>query len=115
MGQGMDWFREARFGMFVHWTHIANRGFELSWPLVGGNQVLPYGTDVTVEDYYSKAFEFRPDKDAPREWMRLAREAGMRYAVLTTKHHDGYALWPTKHTDWSIARGGDEGDIVRGD
>lgn len=112
MGQVSKWFEEARFGMFIHWTHIANRGFELSWPLVGGVGVLPFSTEVTVDDYYSKALEFAPSKDAPREWMRLAREAGMRYAVLTTKHHDGFALWPTKLTDFSIAQTSYDGDLV---
>lgn len=106
------WFDGARFGMFVHWTHIANRGFELSWPLVGGNPVLPYAGDVAVDDYYSRALEFCPSRDAPREWMRIASEAGMRYAVLTTKHHDGFALWPTKQTDFSIAQTPYDGDIV---
>jgi len=106
------WFDDARFGMFVHWTHIANRGFELSWPMVGGVGVLPHSSDVAVDDYYSKAFEFNPSRDAPREWMRLAADAGMRYAVLTTKHHDGFALWPTKQTDFSIAQTPYDGDIV---
>ena len=108
----MHWFDGARFGMFVHWTHIANRGFELSWPLVGGVGVLPYSSEVTVDDYYSQALSFSPSPGAPREWMRLASEAGMRYAVLTTKHHDGFALWPTKQTDFSIAQTRYGGDIV---
>jgi len=108
----MDWFSEARFGMFIHWTHIANRGFELSWPLVGGVGVLPFSSEVSVDDYYSRALEFRPDKGGPREWMRLAREAGMRYAVLTTKHHDGFALWPSKHSEFTIAQTPYEGDLV---
>ena len=106
------WFDGARFGMFIHWTHIANRGFELSWPLVGGVGVLPHSADVAVDDYYSRALEFNPSRDAPREWMRLAADAGMRYAVLTTKHHDGFALWPTKQTDFSIAQTPYDGDIV---
>jgi alpha-L-fucosidase len=106
------WFDGARFGMFVHWTHIANRGFELSWPMVGGVGVLPYSRDVSVDDYYSRAFEFCPQKNAPREWMRIAHAAGMRYAVLTTKHHDGFALWPTKHSEFSIAQTPFDGDIV---
>src|SRR5437899_12917859 len=67
------WFDGARFGMFVHWTHIANRGFELSWPMVGGVAVLPYSRDVSVDDYYSRALDFCPQTNAPREWMRLAR------------------------------------------
>src|SRR5207247_5717501 len=87
------WFDEARFGMFVHWTHIANRGYELSWPLVGGVTAIPYAGNVTVDDYYSRALDFCPEPGAAKEWMRLAADAGMRYAVLTTKHHDGFAMW----------------------
>jgi alpha-L-fucosidase len=106
------WFDGARFGMFVHWTHIANRGFELSWPMVGGVGVLPHSDNVAVDDYYSKALEFCPAGGSPREWMRIAKDAGMRYAVLTTKHHDGFALWPTKQSDFSIAQTPYDGDIV---
>ena len=108
----MHWFDEARFGMFVHWTHIANRGWELSWPLVGGVPVLPFSTEVAVDDYYSCALDLAPEPGAPREWMRLARSAGMRYACLTSKHHDGFALWPSKLGDFNISRTPYEGDIV---
>ncbi|MEX0873754.1 MAG: alpha-L-fucosidase [Actinomycetota bacterium] len=106
------WFDGARFGMFIHWTHIAQRGLELSWPLVGGIEALPEGRNVAVDDYYAKALDFCPDRGAPREWMRRAKQAGMRYAILTTKHHDGFALWPTKLTDFSIAQTPYEGDLV---
>jgi alpha-L-fucosidase len=107
------WFDAARFGMFIHWTHVSQLGLELSWPLVGGiSTVLPYSTGVPVEDYYAKALDFSPDPGAAHEWMRLAREAGMRYAVLTTKHHDGFALWPTKLTEFSIAQTPYRGDLV---
>lgn len=109
---GKHWFDGARFGMFVHFSHIAQRGWELSWPMVGGVPVLPHSGEVTVEDYYAEALEFCPAEDAPGDWMRLARRAGMRYAVLTTKHHDGFALWPTKQTDFSIARTPYDGDLV---
>lgn len=107
-----EWFDGARFGMFIHWTHVSQLGLELSWPLVGGVPVLPYSTEVKVSDYYAKAFDFAPKPEAPKQWMRLAREAGMRYAVLTTKHHDGFALWPTKLTEFSIAQTPYEGDLV---
>jgi alpha-L-fucosidase len=90
--------------MFVHWTHIASRGFELSWPLVGGIDVLPYGTDVAVDDYYRDALSFAPAPGAAKEWMSVAAGAGMKYAILTTKHHDGFALWPTKHSEFSISQ-----------
>ncbi len=107
-----DWFDQARFGMFIHWTHCSNRGFELSWPLVGGVHVLPHSDDVAVEDYYRDALTFSPQPGAAKQWMDLAAKAGMKYAILTTKHHDGFALWPTKHSDFSIAQTGYKGDLV---
>ena len=108
-----SWFDEARFGMFIHWSAISQRGLELSWPLVGGIPVLPYSTGVDVEDYYRGALDFCPITDSPRRWMACARDAGMRYAVLTTRHHDGFALWPSKYTDFTIAATPYEGDLVR--
>ncbi len=108
--------------MFVHWTHIANRGFELSWPLVGGGiAAIPNAGDVAIDDYYRDALAFSPSPGAANEWMSVAADAGMRYAILTTKHHDGFALWPTKQTDFSIAQtpyarrsggGPPDGDLV---
>ena len=96
-----DWFRDARLGMFVHWGHCSVQGLELSWPMVGGVPVLPYSatTPVTVAEYESSAATFSPPADAPASWLRLARSAGMRYAVLTSRHHDGYSLWPTALSD----------------
>ncbi len=107
-----DWFDGAGFGMFVHWGFISGRGMELSWPLVGGIPVLPYSTAVDVEDYYRSAPGFAPAPGAARGWMAAARDAGMRYAVLTTRHHDGFALWPSKYTDFSIAATSYGGDLV---
>lgn len=111
MGQ-TGWFEEAKFGMFVHWTHCSTRGYELSWPLVGGLHVLPRCQDTTVEDYYRDALDFSPSPGAAKEWMDLAARAGMRYAILTTKHHDGFALWPSAHSDFTIAQTPYGGDLV---
>jgi alpha-L-fucosidase len=61
---------------------------------VGGNPAFPFCQDVTVADYYSALVEFAPEPGAPREWAALARDAGMSYAVLTTKHHDGFCMFP---------------------
>jgi alpha-L-fucosidase len=106
------WFDGARFGMFIHWSAVSQKGLELSWPLVGGIPVLPYSTGVPVDDYYSGLTEFSPNPDSPRTWMAAAKEAGMRYAVLTTRHHDGFALWPSKYTDFTVAATPYDGDIV---
>jgi alpha-L-fucosidase len=86
--------------MFVHWGHVSQQGLELSWPMAGGVSVLPYSTPVPVAEYEASAATFAPDPTAPREWARLAREAGMQYAVLTTRHHDGYSMWPSAVSDF---------------
>jgi alpha-L-fucosidase len=106
------WFDGARFGMFVHWGFISQRGMELSWPLVGGIPVLPYSAAVDVDEYYKGALDFAPEPGAARQWLAAARDAGMRYAVLTTRHHDGFALWPSKYTDFSIGATRYGGDLV---
>lgn len=108
-----QWFDEARFGMFVHWGHSSQLGCDLSWPMAGGLQIGGMrSTAVPIDEYHSGADTFCPEPGAAKAWTALAREAGMRYAVLTTKHHDGYAMWPTKLTDWSIARSPYGGDLV---
>ncbi len=109
----MSWFDAARFGMFVHWGHVSQHGWELSWPLVGGVPVFPACQDIPAEQYHAGASSFSPRAHAARQWLDWARRAGMRYAVLTTKHHDGFALWPTRAADWSIARTSYGGDLVR--
>jgi len=108
-----SWFDRARFGMFVHWGHVSQRGWELSWPLVGGLSVFPKCQDVAAATYHESAATFAPQPQSARQWLDLARRAGMRYAVLTTKHHDGFALYPTRAGDFSIAATPYRGDLVR--
>ena len=112
-GGSGHWFDEARFGMFIHWDHASQQGLEVSWPLVGGVFALPQAGEVSVEQYHSSAATFDPTAWDPVALARLARRAGMRYAVLTTKHHSGFAMWPTQLSDWSIASTPHDGDIVR--
>jgi alpha-L-fucosidase len=107
------WFRGARLGLFVHWGPASRRGWELSWPLVGGVKNLHRCQDVPAATYHANATVFSPRPGAAREWLAHARRCGMRYAVLTTKHHDGFALWPSRASDWSIARTPYGGDLVR--
>jgi alpha-L-fucosidase len=108
-----EWFDAARFGMFVHWNHASQEGRELSWPLVGGMQALPSAHGVSVAEYYAKALEFSPSPGAAKEWMDRAREAGMGYVILTTKHHDGFALFPSEHGEFTIREAAYDGDLVR--
>ncbi|MBF6601202.1 MAG: alpha-L-fucosidase [Dehalococcoidia bacterium] len=106
------WFDTARFGLFVHWGHSSQQGIELSWPLVGGNFALP-PCDVPVPQYHASAATFDPEAwDAPA-LARAAKRLGMQYAVITAKHHDGYAMYDTRQSDFSIARGRFGRDVVR--
>ncbi len=107
------WFDRARFGMFIHWGHGSQRGWELSWPLVGGLKALPHCQDVPASAYHDNARTFCPRPQSARVWMQRARDAGMRYAVFVAKHHDGFAMYPTRHSDFSIAATPYGGDLVR--
>ncbi len=110
----MNWFDTARFGMFIHWGHISQQGFELSWPMVGGVFSLPNAGPIKVADYQASADTFNPQPGAARDWARRAKAAGMQYAVFTTKHHDGFAMFDTALSDFSVARHAPYGvDLVR--
>ena len=77
----MKWWHEARFGMFVHWGLYSVRGHH-EWAM---------NMDQTpVPEYEALVDQFNPVPNAPRLWAKLAKKAGMKYMVLTTKHHDGY-------------------------
>src|ERR1700741_2200850 len=86
----IQWWREAKFGMFVHWGLYSILGRE-AWAM--GDE------DIPLAEYERLAKQFQPPQDAPRHWARLAREAGMRYMVMTTKHHEGFSLFDSNETD----------------
>ena len=99
-----DWFTESRFGMFIHFGLYAMpaRG---EW--VKTQEAIP-------EERYERYFRcFDPDRFDAREWARAARAAGMRYAVLTAKHHEGFCLWDTAATDYKATNTPFGRDIVR--
>jgi alpha-L-fucosidase len=89
----LGWWREARFGMFVHWGPVTLRGTEIGWSR---------GEQVPVAEYDALYRRFDPQRFDARAWARLARDAGMRYLVLTTKHHDGFCLWDSALTDYDV-------------
>lgn len=113
LSEGQAWFADARFGMFIHWGMYSAQGWEPSWPLVGGVAPFPYCQDVPVEEYYAASPRFRPPPNTPREWMRLAKACGMQYAVLTTKHHDGFALFGGETSTFGIEDNLPGRDLVR--
>lgn len=108
-----EWFGRARFGLFFHWGHSSQRGCELSWPMVGGSPALPQCGALTVDEYQATAATFNPVAFDAREWAQLAKRCGAEYAVLTAKHHDGYAMFHTRHSAFSVEHSPFGRDIVR--
>lgn len=92
----MEWFDEAKLGIFIHWGIYAVNGVSESWAFY--NNYMPY------EDYMNQAKGFTASKYDPKEWLDLIQESGARYTVLTTKHHDGVALWNTKAGGLSVVK-----------
>jgi alpha-L-fucosidase len=107
-----DWFESARLGLFVHWGPWAKAGWEASWPLVGGVVTLPLCQDIPAAEYHANAEGWQPDGQAPERWVAAAAAAGARYAILGTRHHDGYALWPSAFGDHGVGRTAPGTDIV---
>jgi len=100
----MEWWREARFGMFIHW------GVYAQWAGVyhghqqahGGAEWIMNRCKIPVAEYQQRAKEFNPVKYDPDAWVRMAKEAGMKYIIITSKHHDGFALFDTKASKWNV-------------
>jgi len=100
-----EW-QDLKFGLLMHWGLYAQLGIVESWALVSEDQPfqdrggMPY-TEFK-EMYFGLIREFNPRRFDPAPWARAAREAGMRYVVFTTKHHDGFCMWDTRQTDFRI-------------
>ncbi len=99
-----QWFNEARFGMFIHWGPYAVYG--------RGEQALNR-EQIDHREYADMACKWNPQHYDARVWADVAKQAGMKYAVLTTRHHDGYCLWDTKTTDYSSSSQAPKRDFVR--
>lgn len=99
-----DWFRKARFGMFIHWGLYA----------IPGRGEWTYARDRWEKgEYEALAKRFNPTAFDPSEWARLAKGAGMKYAVLTTRHHDGFCMFDSHWTDYKITNTPYGKDVVR--
>ena len=96
------WWRDARFGMFIHWGPVSLKGTEISWSRANSNPACPNKGPIPVEVYDNLYKQFNPTKFDAKGWVGLAQAAGMKYMVLTAKHCDGFCLWPTKTIDYHI-------------
>lgn len=92
----MQWFKDAKLGIFIHWGIYAVNGIDESWSFYNGY--------ISYNDYMKQLNGFTAANYKPDEWASLINESGAKYAVLTTKHHDGVALWNTKAGDLSVVK-----------
>jgi alpha-L-fucosidase len=104
-----QWFGDAGLGLFVHWGISAvDAEGEISWSMMTPDP----DDDPKTEAYFEQAERFDPDDYDPDRWLAAAKRAGMEYAVLTTKHHDGFALWPSAFGEFSTEQYCDGRDLV---
>lgn len=119
-----QWFPDAAFGLFLHWDPSSVKGINIGWSVIPGRRIAarkePFSAadvqrivreddynlegkpwPVTPNQYWALAQDFKPDRYDPDTWLRAAKAAGFTYAVLTTKHHNGFALWPSKYGDFN--------------
>jgi alpha-L-fucosidase len=101
----MQWWRAARFGMFIHWgVYSVPAGTYHGKQIPGIGEWIMCTAKIPMAEYQGYAKEYNPVKYNPDEWVRLAKEAGMKYIVITAKHHDGFANFDTKASDWNIVK-----------
>ena len=91
--QAREWFQDAKFGLFVHWGIYSVRG-RAEWVL--------YNDRIPLKNYETLAQFFNPTEFNAAEWVALVKEAGMKYITITSKHHDGFAMFDSKVSDWDI-------------
>ncbi len=102
------WFRDAKFGMFIHWGPYSLASVEASWPIM-----TPDPGGITESEYRALPSRFNPARFDPNTWIDLARTAGQQYMVFTTKHHDGFCMFDSSYTDYKITNTPYRKDIVR--
>jgi len=99
----MAWWREARFGLFIHWgVYAVPAGTHNGEQIENiGEWIMHYGR-IPVAEYQQYSKQFNPVDYDPEAWVRIAKDAGMKYIVITAKHHDGFALFETAASDWNV-------------
>jgi len=102
--QKLEEWKDARFGMFIHWGPVSLKGTEIGWSR---------GKEVPIAEYDVLYKQFNPVYFNADEWVSVAKAAGMKYIVLTTKHHDGFCLWNTRQTDYNIMNTPFKRDVVK--
>jgi len=97
-------WQAMRFGMFIHWGPVSLKGTEIGWSR---------GQQVPIEEYDALYNQFNPEQFDADEWVTLAKQSGMKYLVITSKHHDGFCIWDSAYTDYDIMSTPFRRDILR--
>ncbi|HYT66045.1 MAG TPA: alpha-L-fucosidase [Vicinamibacterales bacterium] len=131
-----QWFPDATLGLFLHWDPASVKGQNIGWSVIPGRKIAarktPFTPDevarivresdynldgkpwpITPREYWSWAKDFRPTQYDPDKWLKAAKAAGFEYAVLTTKHHNGFALWPSRFGGFNTTNYMDGRDLVK--
>jgi alpha-L-fucosidase len=108
----LDWWRDAKFGMFIHWGLYAIPAGEWGGKTGYGEWILN-SARIPVHEYEKFKDQFNPTKFDADSWVKMAVDAGFKYIVLTSKHHDGFCLFDSKLTNWSIASTPFKRDVIK--
>lgn len=101
----MKWFREARFGMFIHWgVYSVPAGTYHGGKIDGIGEWIMFNAKIPCAEYQSFARQFNPVRYNAEEWVQAAKDAGMKYIVITSKHHDGFAMFDSQASDWNLVK-----------
>jgi alpha-L-fucosidase len=99
----MEWWRDARFGMFIHWgVYSVPAGIYKGKEVPGIGEWIMNTAQIPVQEYATFARQFNPQKFNADEWVTIAKQAGMKYIVITSKHHDGFCMWDSKVTHYDV-------------
>src|SRR5580658_8416076 len=88
-----QWFQDAKFGLFIHWG---------VYSVLGDGEWVMNNKKMSIAEYEPVAARFNPTDFDAAEWVRIAKAAGMRYITITSKHHDGFAMFGTQQNKWNI-------------
>jgi alpha-L-fucosidase len=106
-------WREMKFGLFIHWGPVSLKGTEIGWSRGAERRGQGGKGEIPVEEYDNLYKKFNPVKFNADEWVQVAKDAGMKYLVFTSKHHDGFSMFDSKHTDYKITNSPFKRDVVK--
>ena len=99
----MEWWKDSKFGMFIHWgAYSVPAGWYKDEMVPGASEWLMHFAKISPDEYEKFVVEFNPVSYEPEKWVKIAKNAGMKYIVITSKHHDGFCLWDSKVTNYDI-------------